>query len=122
MREDGPLSRLLCIIPGRVDHGPCPSADNALLLGGVYQRMPAPTTYQIGYYRQSLGFAGSAVAVCGTLPYGVLDGDSLLGHEHVYLNTQAGCDTQAELYIGTAEVAELARDNFIAFRASDALH
>src|SRR5437016_14284996 len=52
----------------------------------------------------------------------MLDGDYLLGQELFDLNTQAGCYTQAELDIGTAEVAELARDNGIAFGAGDALH
>src|SRR5206468_9146137 len=55
-------------------------------------------------------------------PYSMLDRDYLLGQELSDLNTQAGCDAQAELDIGTAEVAELARDNRVAFGASDALH
>src|SRR5438093_13677746 len=52
----------------------------------------------------------------------MLDGDSLPGQELFDLNTQAGCYAHAELDIGTAEVAELARDNRVAFGASDALH
>ena len=52
----------------------------------------------------------------------MLDGDYLLGQELFDLNTQAGCDAQAEPYIGTAEVAELASDNRVAFGTSDALH
>src|SRR2546426_8454154 len=52
----------------------------------------------------------------------MLDGDYLPGQELFDLNAQAGCYTQAELYIGTAEVAELARDNRVAFGTSDALH
>src|SRR5215510_1949295 len=52
----------------------------------------------------------------------MLDGDHLLGQELFDLNPQAGCDTQADLYIGTAEVAQLARDNRVAFGASDTLH
>ena len=46
----------------------------------------------------------------------MLDGDYLLGQELFDLNTQA------ELDIGTAEVAELTRNNSVAFGASDALH
>ena len=67
-------------------------------------------------------FVGSAVAVGDKLLYGMLDGDYLLRQELFDLNTQAGCDAQPELYIGTAEVAQLARDNRVAFGASDALH
>src|SRR5437879_8430380 len=52
----------------------------------------------------------------------MLDGDYLPGQELFDLNAQAGCDAQAELDIGTAEVAELARDNRVAFGAGDALH
>src|SRR5438094_529023 len=52
----------------------------------------------------------------------MLDGDSLPGQELFDLNTQAGCYAHAELDIGTAEVAELARDDRVAFGASDALH
>src|ERR671937_682740 len=52
----------------------------------------------------------------------MLDRDYLLGQELFDLNTQAGCYTQTELPISTAEVAELARDNPVAFGASDALH
>src|SRR4029434_6804612 len=52
----------------------------------------------------------------------MLDGHDLLGPELFDLNTQPGCDAQAELHIGTAEATELARDNRVAFGASDALH
>ena len=52
----------------------------------------------------------------------MLDGDYLLGQELLDLHTQPCCDTHAELDIGTAEVAELARDNRAAFGTSDALH
>src|SRR5882672_5872502 len=52
----------------------------------------------------------------------MLDGDHLLGQELFDLNTQAGRYAHAELYIGTAEVAQLASDNRVAFGASDALH
>src|SRR5215468_542075 len=59
---------------------------------------------------------------CEAPPYGMLDGDYLLGQKLSDLNAQPHCHTQAELDIGTAEVAELARDNRIAFGASDTLH
>src|SRR5215470_3248722 len=52
----------------------------------------------------------------------MLDRDYLLGQELVDLNAQAGGDAQTELDIDTAEVAELACDNCVAFGASDALH
>src|SRR5262245_670847 len=55
-------------------------------------------------------------------PYGMLDGAYLLAQELFDLNAQAGGYAQAELYIGTAEVAELACDNRVAFGAGDALH
>src|SRR5262245_4863150 len=66
--------------------------------------------------------AGSVAAVCGKLPYSVLDRDYLLRQELFDLNAQAGGDAQTELDIDTAEVTELARDNCVAFGASDALH
>src|SRR5215468_9679705 len=52
----------------------------------------------------------------------MLDGDYLLGQELFDLNTQSGCHTQAKLDVGTAEVAELARDDRVAFGTSNALH
>src|SRR5215471_4712230 len=52
----------------------------------------------------------------------MLDRDYLLGQELFDLNAQAGGDAQTELDIDTAEVAELTRDNCVAFGASDALH
>jgi hypothetical protein len=67
-------------------------------------------------------FVGSAVAVGDKLLYGMLDGDYLLEQELFHLNPQASCYTQAELYIGTAEMAELERDNRVAFGTSNALH
>src|SRR5438093_8557263 len=88
----------------------------------IYQRTPAPTTYQIGCHRKSLGFPGGTVAVRGTLPSGGLGGDDLLWQELVDLNAEACGDAHAELEVGTAEVAQLARDDRVGFGASDALH
>jgi hypothetical protein len=88
----------------------------------VHETTPIVKHTRLVLPAKAWAFAGSPVAVRGKLPYGMLDGDHLLGQEPFNINAQTGGYAQAEMDIGTAEVAQLARDNLVAFGPSDALH